>query len=165
MTHLDDFFPGIVQTVFMCARTQIQRCFTLIELMIVVAIIGILAAAAIPMYLDYTVRSQVADGINLAKGAKNAVTEYFQDRGRMPNGNLDAGLSGSAEIQSRYVESVAVGNQDGVITITFGNEANLAIDGEAVTLTANTSSAGSVKWDCASAGVIPDKHLPSPCRT
>ena len=77
--------------------------FTLIELLIVVAIIGILAAVAVPMYLDYTVRSQVADGLRLASGTKNAVTEFFQDSGQMPTGNTEAGLSAAAEIQGKYV--------------------------------------------------------------
>lgn len=148
----------------MVPRTQLEGGFTLIELMIVVAIIGILAATAIPMYLDYTVRSQISDGLSVASGAKSAVTEYFQDRGSMPSDNAQAGLAGSNEIQSKYVASVAVGNQDGVITITFGNDANAVISGEAVTLTANTSRAGSVQWACDSAGVIEDKHLPSACR-
>ncbi len=141
-----------------------QRGFTLIELMIVVAIIGILAAAAVPMYLDYAVRSQIADGLTLASGAKSAVTEFYQDRGRMPTDNTEAGLSGSSEIQGKYVSSVSVGNQDGVITVTYGNDVNQVISGESVTLTADTSESGSVRWVCDSGGVIEDKHLPSACR-
>ena len=148
----------------MNVRTTQQRGFTLIELMIVVTIIGILAAMAVPMYLDYAVRSQIADGLNLAGGAKSAVAEFFQDRGQMPTDNTQAGLSLSGQIQGRYVASVAVGNQDGVITITYGNDANAAINGESVTLTADTSQAGSVQWICDSGGVIEDKHLPSACR-
>lgn len=148
----------------MMHRSDTQRGFTLIELMIVVAIIGILAAVAVPMYLDYTVRSQIAEGLQLAGGAKSAVTEFFQDRGRMPTGNTEAGLSGATDIQGKYVSSVGVGNQDGVITITYGNEVNAAINGQTVTLTANTGAAGSVQWVCASGGVIEDKHLPSACR-
>ena len=117
-----------------------------------------------PMYLDYTIRSQIADGLQLATGAKNAVTEFYQDRGRMPANNDEAGLSASNTIQSNYVSSVAVGNQDGVITITFGNRVNVQILDETVTLTADTTAAGSLQWVCASGGVIQPKNLPSSCR-
>ena len=141
---------------------KVQQGFTLIELMIVVAIIGILAAIAVPMYLDYTVRSQIAEGLNLSSGAKSAATEFYQVRGAFPVSNAQAGLAVAANIQGNYVGSVAV--VDDVITVRFSVDANEQIVGETITLTADTSLAGSVRWVCASGGVIPDKHLPASCR-
>ena len=140
-----------------------QKGFTLIELMIVVAIIGILAAIAIPAYQDYTIRAQVSEGLNLSGGAKAAVTEYFQDRGTMPGDNATAGLEAAGNIQGKYVESVTVG-ANGVITVDYGNEAHTVIAPNSIRLTPSTANAGSVAWDCDSAA-IQNKHLPAACRT
>ena len=149
-----------------------QQGFTLIELMIVVAIIGILAAIAIPAYQDYTIRAQVSEGLNLSGGAKTAVTEYFQDRGSLPDTNAEAGIAASGAIQGNYVSQVAVGSTggaaEGVIVVTYSSsspqEANSAIDGDTLTLTPNTSNPGSVDWNCASTDLA-NKHLPAACRT
>ena len=80
-----------------------QQAFTLIELMIVVAIIGILAAIAIPMYLDYAVRSQIVEGLSLSSGAKTAVSEFYMNNGVFPANNLQAGVADSGNISGKYV--------------------------------------------------------------
>jgi type IV pilus assembly protein PilA len=137
----------------------------LIELMIVVAIIGILAAIAIPAYQDYTIRAQVSEGLNLSGGAKAAVTEYFQDRGTLPADNATAGLAAPADITGKYVQQVEV-IADGVIEVTYGKEAHQVIDTQTLQMTPITINSGSVGWDCASAGAaIANKHLPAACRT
>ncbi len=139
-----------------------QRGFTLIELMIVMAIIGILAAIAIPAYLDYTVRTQIAEGINLTTGAKTAVSEYYLDRGVFPTNNTQAGIAPPSNISGKYVDSVTVA--DDVITVEYGNDANGQINGDTITLTADSSTDGSLKWDCANGGAIREEHLPRSCR-
>jgi type IV pilus assembly protein PilA len=141
---------------------KVQQGFTLIELMIVVAIIGILAAIAIPAYQDYTIRAQVSEGLNLGGGAKTAVAEYYQDRGTWPANNEVAGLSPAADIEGKYVVSVTAAAN--VITVIYGNDAHATITDAALALTA-VDNIGSIGWTCLSgAPVILDKHLPAACR-
>ena len=141
-----------------------QQGFTLIELMIVVAIIGILAAIAIPAYQDYTIRAQVSEGLNLSGGAKAAVTEFFQDRGSMPTDNTEAGLAAAGDIQGKYVDQVDVAN--GVIEVRYGNDAHQIISGANLMLTPDTTNPGSVAWICTDGTTaIDNKHLPAACRT
>jgi type IV pilus assembly protein PilA len=139
-----------------------QQGFTLIELMIVVAIIGILAAIAIPAYQDYTIRAQVSEGLNLAGGAKAAVTEYSQDRGSFPGTNLLAGISKDASITGKYVSKVGVSG-NGVVTVTFGAAAAHSIIKDDTLLLTPTNNTGSVSWACSST-TIANKHLPAACR-
>jgi prepilin-type N-terminal cleavage/methylation domain len=143
---------------------KMQQGFTLIELMIVVAIIGILAAIAIPAYQDYTIRAQVSEGLSLADGAKTAVAEFYSNRGAMPADNISAGLATNTSINGSYVTKVDVGATTGVIEVTYGNKANSKISGATLEVSA-TPSAGSIAWTCRAGGAsLPAKYLPSSCR-
>jgi len=137
-----------------------QAGFTLIELMIVVAIIAILAAIALPAYQDYVIRSQISEGLALGEGSKSAVWEFISDTGRLPPNNASAGLASSASITGNYVQSVNV--EAGLITATFGNKANVLISGDALLLSPITQ-AGSIPWTCRSTNV-PGQYLPTICR-
>ena len=141
-----------------------QQGFTLIELMIVVAIIGILAAIAIPAYQDYTIRAQVSEGLNLAGGAKAAVSEFTMDRGVFPTGNVSAGISAATDITGKYVDQVAVTGTaaSGIITVDYGGDAHALLAPGQLVLT-GTTSAGSVEWVCSGTNILP-KHLPAACR-
>ena len=138
--------------------------FTLIELLVVIAIIGILAAIAIPAYQDYTIRSQVSEGLSLAAGSKTAVGEYFTDRGTFPPSNASAGVSSAASIAGNYVSGVAIA--DGLITVTYSTANNASpntkIEGDTLLLSP-LDNGGSIKWTCKSASLLP-KYLPSSCR-
>jgi len=139
---------------------KVQQGFTLIELMIVVAIIGILAAVAIPAYQDYTIRAKVTEGLSLASAGKTAVSEFFASNGSLPSTNASAGMSEAASISGNDVGSVAVG-ADGVITVTFSSATD-AIDGSTLFLTPETNTGG-VTWDCTGGNLEP-KYRPSSCR-
>ncbi|HHS0757379.1 TPA: pilin, partial [Neisseria meningitidis] len=111
----------------------LQKGFTLIELMIVIAIVGILAAVALPAYQDYTARAQVSEAILLAEGQKSAVTEYYLNHGEWPGDNSSAGVASSSEIKGKYVEKVEVAK--GVITATMlSTGVNKEIQGKKLSL-------------------------------
>ena len=126
-------------------RSKSSKGFTLIELMIVVAIIGILAAIAIPAYQNYTIRAQVTEGLTLADGWKTAIAEYYAITGNWPTtANLTSG--GQVTSQGKY-ETVAV-TTPGVITITYGAQANTKIATTVLGLTAFTNSNNDILWQC-----------------
>ena len=165
----------------------IQKGFTLIELMIVVAIIGILAAIAIPAYQDYTIRGQVSEGLTLAAAAKAAVSEFYAQTGVAPANRVQAGMGNTdtaTDTAGNYVSGLAVVN--GVLTITYGNtgnqRANKNIATKNITLVPYVSNDSSVSWKCRSdtssatpgvqimpgavnaLGTIPAKYTPAECR-
>jgi type IV pilus assembly protein PilA len=143
---------------------QVAKGFTLIELMIVVAIIAILAAIALPAYQDYTIRAQVSEGAVLADGAKISVAEFYVSRGIFPASNLSAGLAGSGSIQGNYVTSLnAAGGGPGVIQATFGNKVNSRVNGSTIAFSAYSKGGGSIAWTCKSA-TLAGKYLPTSCR-
>ena len=138
-------------------KRTMQKGFTLIELMIVVAIIGILAAIALPAYQDYTKRTHVAEGLTLAGGAKASVTEYYSSQGKFPSNNASAGLAAKADIKGNAVTSVEVAS--GKITITYNDKVT---NGATLDLSP-TTGAGGVQWSCKGGSVIA-KYRPSNCR-
>ncbi|MEQ1801148.1 MAG: pilin [Gammaproteobacteria bacterium] len=160
---------------------NLQKGFTLIELMIVVAIIGILAAIAIPAYQDYTIRSQVTEGLNLASAVKTGVAESFANTGEWPADLDAAGGDSAAPPSGKYVEEITV--DTGTITIEFGNDVNDTITGTFLSMVPKVSANNDVVWLCgyftaanaapgdpasgaAAAGTtdIEPKYLPQSCR-
>jgi len=162
-----------------------ERGFTLIELMIVVAIIGILATIAIPAYQNYTVRAQVAEGLSLAALAKGPIVDAFFHDGEAPADRAETAMTPTAtDTSGKYIVSVDV--TDGVVVIMFGNDANTAIAGQTLTLTPYETPDRSVTWRCGSAPApvglnllgtsgggnaaayiaptILDRYLPASCR-
>ncbi len=139
-----------------------QKGFTLIELMIVVAIIGILAAVALPAYQDYTARAQVSEAVVLFEGPKGGITEFWSNKGGFPTTNDSAGIAAAASISGKYVTSVDV--NAGIVTATMRGTGKVAKGLEASTIILSpTTTAGSIKWVC-KAGTMKSKYLPSSCR-
>jgi type IV pilus assembly protein PilA len=142
---------------------RLQQGFTLIEVMIVVAIIGIIATIAIPLYTNYTIRTQVSEGVHLSSGARIAVAEYFQNHGAFATTNNAAGLEAGGNIVGEYVTQLQLG-AGGVIQVTYGNQAHTNITGAVLSMTP-TSNLGSVTWNCTGDALLPNKYVPEICRS
>jgi type IV pilus assembly protein PilA len=164
------------------AMNRNRKGFTLIELMIVVAIIGILASLAVSAYQTYTVRAQVAEGISFASSAKAPVVDAFSKNGAPPADRVEAGVSAtSTDTANSYVSQIDI--DDGRIDIMFGNRAHADIQGNALSLTPYLTGDGSIVWRCGAApapagqplsgggrtaayraGSLDPRYLPSTCR-
>lgn len=155
-----------------------NKGFTLIELMIVVAIIGILASIALPAYQDYTMRAQVVEGLTLTSVAKPKIAEFYESKGRFPKNNNEAGLPEGKYLIGNYVTSIAIEN--GAIHVTLGNKINSTLNGKVLTIRpqfVKESPITPLAWLCGSADVVngmtaagdnktnvADMHLPAVCR-
>ena len=140
-----------------------QRGFTLIELMIVVAIVGILASVAIPAYQDYTVRAKVTEGLAAASAVKASISDYYLANNSFPSDNVQAGLGAAASYASPHVQSVSVG-AGGIVEVAFNALGGTVVVGQTLRLTPTASVGGAVSWACASGSTLPARYRPVSCR-
>ena len=138
-----------------------QQGYTLIELMIVVAIVGILSVIALPAYQTYTIRAQVAEGLTVSAPLKNSVATYAISRGTFPADNTNAGLLSANNYTGKFVDSISVSGD--TIAIIYGNDANAKINGHVLNLIA-VQNDGAITWNCASGEGIDSNYRPSSCR-
>ena len=141
-------------------KQSAQKGFTLIELMITVAIVGILAAVALPAYQNYTIRAQVSEGFVLAGGLQTAVAETYAQKGSYPVDLAEIGVTTAPK--GKYTSSVAMAN--GVITVNYGAGANSKINGSGtLKLTPIDDGQGNIKWDCEPGGTVTKAYVPTSC--
>ena len=139
---------------------KIQKGFTLIELMITVAIVGILAAVALPAYQNYTIRAQVSEGFTLAGGVQSAVAENYAQTGTLAASLATLGITASPT--GKYISGITVST--GVITVTYGVGANSAIAAGTVTLSPVVDATGNIHWACLPDGTkVKTIHVPASC--
>lgn len=150
-------------------NTRRQAGFTLIELMIVVSIIAILAAIAIPAYQTYVIRAQVMEGFTLAEGPKEAVAEYYYATGQFPTTEAEAGLQSANAYSGKYVGRVDALSRPGNVLVHFdntdGQQANTAIARQQLGFAAVVTN-GTIQWVCNDRNItgIDFKYLPATCR-
>jgi len=148
-------------------KRSIQKGFTLIELMIVVAIIGILAAVALPAYQDYTIRAKLSEVILAGSAGKVPVAEFFQNRGVMPPNGDSAGVQNNATNKVESVLYAKTSDTVGVINVLVKTGVHTDVDGKGVSFTGTgTTSTGIINWACAGTpgNAVPAKYLPSSCK-
>ena len=142
-------------------KGQAQKGFTLIELMITVAIVGILAAVALPAYQDYTIRAQASEGMQLSGGVQTAISEYYANKGAFPASLTDINMVAPT---GKYVSGITEAN--GIVTVTYGVNSNTKISGKTVDIAASDDGNGNIQWKCGPGASTPidKKYLPSSCQ-